>query len=394
MIPPCDHEKDNFSPRSISLSSQPSSLLSLPSFGDSHAQTQSLHHCIATVRAHTPYVSTLLVAGNGSIYSGGPDQEIRLWPLQSLPSDAAPTSFTVAVSKSPVKSVAVSADNLFSSHQDGKIRVWQISRRGRHCYKLRAVLPTAVDRFMSLLAPKNYVEVRRHRKCTWVHHVDAVSGLALSHDGAHLYSVSWDRALKVWRAADFKCVESVAGAHQDAINAVAVSPDGHVYTGSADARINVWRWKSEEGKHSLVQTLERHRSAVNALALSADGAVLYSGACDRAVVVWEGGGGRMAAAGALRGHKKAILCLAAAAAEEVVCSGSADSTVRVWRRQGGGRGWYACLAVLEGHRGPVKSLAAAMEEETGSSWCMVVSGGMDCNIKVWRIPIPPPPLME
>ena len=132
----------------------------------------------------------------------------------------------------------------------------------------------------------------------------------------------------------FRCVESIAPAHDDAINALAVSPDGHVYTGSADKKIKAWRRHPERrNKHVLVQTMERHRSAVNALALGADGKVLYSGACDRSVVVWEradGGAGSMEATGTLRGHSQAILCLAAAG--DVVCSSSADRTVRVWRR--------------------------------------------------------------
>ncbi|MFZ8258177.1 hypothetical protein ACO1KT_14755, partial [Staphylococcus aureus] len=76
--------------------------------------------------------------------------------------------------------------------------------------------------------------------------------------------------------------------------------------------------------------MEEHKSAVNALALSTDGTVLYSGACDRSIIVWEktvGGGGHMAVAGALRGHTKAILCLAVVS--DLVCSGSADKTVRI-----------------------------------------------------------------
>lgn len=185
-------------------------------------------------------------------------------------------------------------------------------------------------------------------------------------------------------------MESVAGAHHDAINAIAVSPDGYIYTGSADTTIKVWQRRAEDGKHSLVTALKRHKSAVNALALSADGSVLYSGACDRSVVVWEGGGGLMAATGALRGHARAILSLAAMA--DLVCSGSADRTVRVWRRGGDRR--YSCLAALEGHGGPIKSLAMAgvdshIEGSRGSNGSyLVVSGGMDSDIKVWKLLVP------
>ncbi|XP_072953153.1 protein JINGUBANG-like [Typha angustifolia] len=384
--------------KSLSLSSQPS--LPLPSldYQIPSSPPSSIHQCVTTLKGHSSYISSLAIHGN-SLYTGSSDKQIRLWqlpiPLEPAPLQDGPSSSTVAVTKSPIKSLLVSNGNyLFSSHQDHKIRVWRIG--GKRKGKLLAVLPTVTDRILSLASPEKYVEVRRHKRCTWVHHVDAVSALALSHDAVFLYSVSWDRTLKVWRTSDFRCMESVGAAHDDAINAVAVSRDGYVYTGSADTKIKVWKQPHGERKHSLVSTLEQHRSAVNALALSPDSFVLYSGACDRSVIVWEGRGcgGQMAATGVLRGHKKAILCLATAG--ELVCSGSADRTVRLWRR-GEDKG-YSCLAVLEGHGGAIKSLAVAgaaadfytdgsSGHETNSAY-FVCSGGMDCDVKVWKLLVP------
>ncbi|OEL20960.1 2,3-bisphosphoglycerate-independent phosphoglycerate mutase [Dichanthelium oligosanthes] len=347
--------------QAVSLSSQPS-LPSLPSLGPRDQNVSpSLNQCLATVRGHSSYVSALAVDGDSLMYSA-----------------------------SSVKCLLAVGDGLLlSSHQDGKIRAWRAGRRkdGTRRLVLRAVLPTCVDRLRTFLLPWSYVQVRRHRWRTWVHHADAVTALAVSPDGALLYSASWDRSLKVWRLPGFRCVESVAPAHDDAINALAVSPDGHVYTGSADKTIKAWRRHPErKNKHVLVQTMERHRSAVNALALGADGKVLYSGACDRSIVVWEragaGGDGRMEATGTLRGHKKAILCLAAAG--DVVCSGSADRTVRVWRRGAENTG-YTSLALLEGHGAPVKSLVLVYGRDRGSSTggdsgggsALVCSGALD-----------------
>lgn len=237
------------------------------------------------------------------------------------------------------------------------------------------------------------MQVRRHKKSTWVHHVDAVSVLALSTDGTTLYSVSWDRTLKIWRTNDFRCMESVANAHDDAINALAISHDNFIYTGSADTKIKVWSKAPTQKKHSLLTTLQKHRSAVNALALSPDGSVLYSGACDRSIVVWErdlNGNQHMVVMGALRGHTKAILCLGVVRGD-VVCSGSADRTARVWRR--GADGGYSCLAVLDGHAGPVKCLAVGLDRgggESEASSLVVYSGGLDCDIKVWQLSTPEP----
>ncbi|KAK4402844.1 protein JINGUBANG [Sesamum angolense] len=183
------------------------------------------------------------------LYSGASDGEIRVWDRNPSSSHG----YTVAEGCSSVKSIVVSGDKLFTAHHDHKIRVWKIENSADYQkYKLVTVLPTLSDRCMRLLSAKNYVKVRRHKKCTWVHHVDAVSALALTRDGSLLYSVSWDRTLKVWRTSDFKCLESVQNAHDDAINAVVLSEDGLVYTGSADKTIKVWRKPDGEKKHSLV----------------------------------------------------------------------------------------------------------------------------------------------
>jgi WD40 repeat protein len=284
------------------------SLLSLPSLqsvpsltSQSHRQQLYLsnsthHHCLTTLKGHTSYISSLTLAGE-FLYTGSSDREIRSWkrkPLQFSDSDdhETLTNNLVAAGKGAVKSLVVQADKVFSAHQDHKIRVWKINYQEPdhqiQKYTRLATLPTLGDRAFKLLMPKNQVQIRRHKKCTWVHHVDAVSALALSDDESLLYSVSWDRTLKIWRTKDFKCLESLTNAHDDAINALALSNDGHVYTGSADKKIKVWKQNVEDDrkkKHFLVATLEKHNSGINALALSSDGAVLYSGACDRSILV-------------------------------------------------------------------------------------------------------------
>ncbi|EFH42032.1 hypothetical protein ARALYDRAFT_918015 [Arabidopsis lyrata subsp. lyrata] len=92
-------------------------------------------------------------------------------------------------------------------------------------YMHLAMMPKISDRLAKSLMPINQVETRRHKKASWVHHVEAVSGLALSRDGTLLYSESWDRTLKlkIWQTTNFKCLESITNSHDDVINAVEVS---------------------------------------------------------------------------------------------------------------------------------------------------------------------------
>jgi WD40 repeat protein len=277
---------------------------------------------------------------------------------------------------------------VFTTHQDCKIRVWQKPKpQNNNNHRKLTALPTVNDRLRRFLLPKNYVTVRRHNKRLWIEHADAVTDLVVSN--GVIYSVSWDKTLKIWSISDLRCVESVK-AHEDAVNAVAVSNDGTVYTGSSDKRIRVWAKPVGEKRHVLVATLEKHKSAVNALALNDDGSILFSGACDRSILVWEkeDSANHMVVSGALRGHQKAILCLINVS--DLLLSGSADRTVRIWKRAYDGS--FCCVGVLDGHRKPVKSLAAINEydEESQSSSNGVVSvfsGSLDGEIKVWQLSI-------
>ncbi|KAL2515811.1 Transducin/WD40 repeat-like superfamily protein [Forsythia ovata] len=269
-----------------------------------HHLVNAHHQCLATLKGQNSYTTSLVLMGK-FLLSGSSNKEICLWKRNALSPMNDYESFTdknmVVAGKGAVKALVVLADKIISAHQDHKIRIWKIDNLVDDEQKITqlATLPTFSDRALKILLPQNHVQVRRHKKCTWVHHVDTVSALALSSDESLLYSVSWDRTLKIWRTADFKCLESVANAHDDAINAIALASDGHVYTGSSDKKIKVWKQSSEKGKHTLVSTLEKHNSGVNAVALSRDGLTMYSGARDRSIVVWTkvDGGSGMAAAG-------------------------------------------------------------------------------------------------
>nr|XP_017215681.1 PREDICTED: myosin heavy chain kinase B [Daucus carota subsp. sativus] len=284
-----------------------------------------------------------------------------------------------------VKSVTFHDKKIFTASQDSKIRAWDLATDENIRHQLIATLPTVKDRLRRCIIPKNYVRVRRHKKRLWIQHHDAVSGLAIFDD--FLYSVSWDKYLKIWSASDFRCMESIK-AHDDAINAVIVSVDGMIYTASADRSIKVWERSVKDRKkwvHGLIATLVKHKSAVNALALNSDGSVLFSGSCDRSILVWEreDSANYMVVTGALRGHGKAILCLINV--NDLLFSGSADRTVRIWQR-GVAERKFCCLTVLDGHEKPVRSLAAAVDENVAAGGGMkVFSGSFDGEIKVWDV---------
>ncbi|EFJ06861.1 hypothetical protein SELMODRAFT_134659 [Selaginella moellendorffii] len=164
--------------------------------------------------------------------------------------------------------------------------------------------------------------------------------------------------------------------HRDAISGLAISPSGKIlYSGSWDKTI-----KSSDHrkiKHRLAASFHDHSSAVNALLLSRDSTLLYSGSGDKTVRVWARSNENLhdlRVVEILRGHRRAVLCLAATIDGELLCSGSADKSVRIWRG-------HCCVAALDLHCAPVKSLAMARDLESSSY--TVYSSALDGNFKIY-----------
>ncbi|CAJ1933405.1 unnamed protein product [Sphenostylis stenocarpa] len=330
------------------------------------------------------HIYSLAVSGD-LLYTGSDSKNIRVWKHLK--------DYTGFKSRSGlVKTIIISGGKIFTGHQDGKIRVWKVSSKDPTKHKRVGSLPTFKQYVKSSVNPRNYVEVRRNRNAVKVKHFDAVSCLSLDNEEGLLYSGSWDKTLKVWRVADYKCLDSI-NAHDDAVNAVVTASGGYVFTGSADGTVKVWRRVSDEKgkkpKHVLDRILLRQENAVTALAVNRTATVVYCGSSDGMVNFWERDEkGGFSHGGVLRGHKQAVLCLAAAG--NLLFSGSADKNVCVWKRDE--NGFHACHSVLTGHMGPVKCIAVEEDRaqpekprQKGDQRWIVYTGSLDKSVKVWRV---------
>lgn len=325
-----------------------------------------------------------LAASGDLLYTGSDSKNIRIWKKQN--------EFSGFKSNSGlVKAIIIANEKIFTGHQDGKIRVWRVSTKNPSMHKRIGTLPTLKNFIKCSMKPSSYVEVRRHsHKVLWIKHFDAISCLSMSEDKMFLYSASWDKTFKVWRASDFKCLESI-NAHDDAVNALVVGFDGLVFTGSADGTVKIWRreLQGKGTKHFFSQTLLKQECAVTALAVNPEATIVYCGSSDGLVNFWEREK-NLQHGGVLRGHKLAVLCLAAAGC--LVFSGSADMGICVWRRS---EGDHIFLSVLTGHTGPVKCLAVEKDHEdtpAETRW-IVYSGSLDKSVKMWRVSEQAPPMV-
>nr|GEX34302.1 protein JINGUBANG-like [Tanacetum cinerariifolium] len=321
-----------------------------------------------------------LAASGDFLYTGSSSKNIRIWKHNMEYSGFKTHSGLV-------KAIVISGEKIFTGHQDGKIRVWRATRKDPKVHKKVGTLPNFQAVFKKSLKRKNYMEVGKNHSEIWIKHFDAISSLCLNEDHTLLYSVSWDKTMKVWRVMDFKCLESIS-AHDDLINTVVTGFHGLVFSGSADGTLKVWRKESQgkRPKHYLLHTLLKQEFAVTSLAVNPAGMVVYAGCSDGTVHFWEHE--KLIHGGVLRGHKLAVLCLAAL--RNLVFSGSADKNICVWQRDE--RGAHRCLYLLNGHKGPVKCLAVEEERreakshgDSGCITCILYSGSLDKSVKIWRM---------
>ena len=310
---------------------------------------------LAVLRDHPGSVSCLSLCGE-FLLSACTGADIVAWQQPDLRRFA-----RFGHGEGSVKALAAAGGRVFSAHQDGRVRVWRVSRRSENAFKLVAALPTARDYLGRIFRQASYIQTRRNHKRLWIEHADSISCLAV-HDGL-LYSGSWDRTLKVWRTADLKCIESIR-AHDDALNALAAD-GGVVYSASADGRVKAW----EKGKaaHFLQGVLlARDGVSWNALAVAADHRV-YAAGSDGHVVAWDRLGSRSAARWTLACDVKAH-DMAASASSGTWCAPALQARPSASSATSRAAASSLRWAPSKGHKGPVKILQASCCRMSIEQW--------------------------
>ncbi|KAK3027075.1 hypothetical protein RJ639_040907 [Escallonia herrerae] len=357
--PPCLHKSLPSSPR---LSFGATSKLD---------DIRTTYRCVSSVLKKDGQILSIATS-NGLVYTGSETNLVRIWKLPEFTECG-----HLKTKACMVVALEASKDKVYAAYADGKIRVWRRTWEGVTKHVRMGTIPKTGSYVRSFIAGKDKM----------VKHMGPISSLAINVSDDILYSSSLDKTVKVWRLSDHKCMETI-NAHSDLINAVVVADDGVLYTASDDATVRVWRrnFCGGDRPHALTVTLPAKHSPVKTLALTSDGGVLYGGCSDGYIHYWLKGwfSGQLQYGGALQGHTHAVMCLASVSC--YVVSGSADSTCRVWLREQDGQ--HTCQAVLQGHRGPIRSVVAAFTgrvSEEADDGCIVCTGSIDGVLKVWRV---------
>ena len=189
-------------------------------------------------------------------------------------------------------------------------------------------------------------------------HGGPIRALAISPDGTHVISGSFDTSAILWSLPN-NSAEQVLRFHESAVNAVAMFADGRLVTGGEDGKIAIWR----RGAAAPEQTFSGHTAPVVSVAVSPDGQRVASASWDRTVRIWPLGGG---APVVLEGHQQNVNGVAFTPDGKSLVSVSHDPQVRIWPLDGGPP-TIVTLAT------PLNSVAVAPDGE-------IVAGGADGRV--------------
>jgi len=208
-------------------------------------------------------------------------------------------------------------------------------------------------------------------------HQDAVWAVAFSPDGKAVLTGSADNTARLWDAATGKPIGQPL-AHKGAVNAVAFSPDGKaILTGSADGTARLW--DAATGKP--IGTRLMHDGRVTAVAFGPDGKAILTGSWDKTARLWDAATGKPI--GPPLEHQNWVRAVAFSPDGKVVITGSRDNTARLWDATAG----KPIGPPLE-HKSHVCAVAFSPDGKT------VLTGSKDNTARLWDAtagkPIGPP----
>jgi WD40 repeat protein len=292
----------------------------------------------------------------------------------------------------PLDALAVSerAGLVAAAGKRGRVRVWDLAT-----HELRFEIPATGGAVESLALTPDGLRLavgRADGTATLWNTKDGSSPLELARSGLPVLSAaftpdgSWlvtgSGDVRVWDAQTGE-LRAILKGLANAVNCVAVSPDGRTIAGAGNSRTVVtWQLDSLEQQLSSEPgvKLGEHGSYIRCLAFSPDSATLLSGGEDGVVNLWDVAAKQLRTT--IHRHTGAVSSAAFAPRGEKIATVSWDGSVKVWSSGEGS------VLLQQGHRGRVCAAVFAADGKT------LLTSGEDGSIRSWDMTTEKEPLVR
>jgi len=312
----------------------------------------------------------------GLIATAGFDRRVLLWNpdevepidiarrIDGLPDPPAPYREFVGHAK-PVCSLAFGpdGDSLASGGEDNVIRIWDLDSdqqaavlRGHTSYVRdctyspdgKWILSAGRDQQIKLWHPETYGESLALGRDGAGGHTDAVLAACFSRDGSQIVTASRDRTAQLWDAASQKLIARFDEGHEFLASSAVFFADGtRLATGAGDGSTRLWDVASGTEIKSLMGT---GRTA--SLDVSEDGRWIATAGQLNEAQIWDIETGALVAE--LQGHEDPVAVVRFSPDSQTLATGDERGRCRIWHREGNawvGGPW------LVGHSRSINALA-------------------------------------
>lgn len=329
---------------------------------------------------HVSTIHCVCYSPDGEFAASGSEEGVfKVWEVSS-----GRVLKSVRAHEARIQSIHWEGDTLFTGAADYRIGVWQVDGRRVTLKGWLQGHRRGVTDVATLRSGAEIVSTGADRAvCLWhteqahptaIHHAGSVRSIAFSEKGEWVVTGSRDGTVWVRDATNGERVLRLMG-HEGGVQCVAFapSPAKGVLSVGTDGTARVW----DLGSGKEIAVIAAHDVPISTCGYSRDGRLLFTGARDGLVKVWDAT--TFALKRTLSGHENWVRSFAFHEDGRFL-SGSYDGTIAVWNGT-----QDSPIVTLSRHTRPDGSAAPVTAVVVLPDGDTVVSGGLDGCLRFWRL---------